>query len=342
MDEWLKDSNCEALSGAGFFCPVDVEVVDPYADVVLTLRNGVAASGVVGDISYECAQIPGTGDFYKILVYPKDVGYQFRLTGVGTGTVFGYFSQFGADGLTRCRTFTDVPVSEGTVIGMSDPFTSDDFVVINGDETINHGYDPTILPPAAGTILNDGAGNSYEITKFGTRNGIIGAVTFLKPGNAAAASAVIPDTISDGGITYRVTAIAAKAFLKNKKLKSATIGANVQTIGNEAFSSCAKLKSVTIGGRVAQIGAKAFFKCTALKKITIPASVTAIGAQAFFGCGKLKNITIQTTALTAGNVGAKAFKKTSAKAKVKVPKPCLKAYQKLLKKKGLSKKARVK
>ena len=342
MDGWLESSSCEALSGAGFYCPVDVEVLDAGGNVVLTLRDGAAASGVSGNIAYECAKIPGTEDYCKIVVYPKSSRYQFRCTGVGQGTVFGYFSQFGADGLTRCRTFTDVPVNEGTQIKVPDPFNSDSYEVVDGDVVIRPAYDPTILPPAVGSTLFDASGNVYSVTKFGTVNGITGTVNFVRPGSSAAASAVIPDTISVGGITYRVTAIAAKAFLKNKKLKSVTIGANILTIGNEAFSTCAKLSKVTIGGRVAQIGAKAFFKCTALKKITIPASVSAIGAQAFFGCKKLKTITIQTTALTGSSVGAKAFKKTPANAKVKVPKAVLKAYQKLLKKKGLSGKARVK
>ena len=342
IDKWLSGDKSEALSIAGFYCPVDVDVMDSSGKVVLTIRDGVPASGESGNIVYECAKLPDSDDYYKIFAYPKNSGYQFRCRGVGQGTVFGYFSQFGADGLTRCRTFTDIPVEEGTEISVSDPFQSDCYTIVDGEKITQSEYDRTILPPSEGSVLYDASGNVYEITKFGTVNGIRGTATFVRPGNTAAASVTIPDTFSAAGITYRVTAIAARAFFKNKKLKSAVIGANVQTIGNEAFSSCAKLSKVTIGSRVSQIGAKAFFKCTALKKITIPASVTSIGAQAFFGCKKLKTITIQTTSLTNSSVGAKAFKKTPAKAKVKVPKAVLKSYQKLLKKKGLSKKARVK
>ena len=88
--------------------------------------------------------------------------------------------------------------------------------------------------------------------------------------------------------------------------------------------------------------AKAFYKNKKLKKITIPASVVKIGKQAFFGCKNLKTITIKTKKLTSKSIGAKAFKGTHKKARVKTPAGKSKAYKKILRKKGLSKKAKVK
>ena len=90
------------------------------------------------------------------------------------------------------------------------------------------------------------------------------------------------------------------------------------------------------------IGTNAFSKCTGLTKLTIPAKVTKIGKQAFSGCGKLRTIVIKSTKLTAKNIGSKAFAKVNKKATIKVPKKCLKAYKKLLRKKGLPASVKVK
>ena len=111
-----------------------------------------------------------------------------------------------------------------------------------------------------------------------------------------AKTVTIPATIKVNGVTYRVTAIAAKAFTNNKNLK----------------------------------------------KVVIAASIKSIGKQAFSGCKNLKTITIKTPYLTKKSVGTKAFKGIYAKATIKVPKKQKKAYQKLLKTKGIGKKVRIK
>ena len=103
--------------------------------------------------------------------------------------------------------------------------------------------------------------------------------------------------------------------------------------------------TITVNGvkcQVTSIAPKAMKGNKKLTKVVIPASVRTIGAQAFAGCKNLKNITIQTPYLTKKSVGAKAFKGISDKAVIKVPKKQLKAYQKLLKTKGVSKKVKIK
>ena len=78
------------------------------------------------------------------------------------------------------------------------------------------------------------------------------------------------------------------------------------------------------------------------RKITtvkLGSNITAIGSFAFCGCKKLKNITISSGLLK--TVGKKAFSKISPKARVKVPSGSKKAYKKLLKGKGLGKKAKI-
>ena len=129
--------------------------------------------------------------------------------------------------------------------------------------------------------------------KFSVQNGTAAAEGSLKKN---AKSILIPDTVMVNGQAVPVTAIAPKAFMGMKKLKSATIGANIETIG-----------------------AKAFYKCK-----------------------KLKTIKVRTVKLTKKSVGKKAFGKTHARAKVKVPKAVKKAYKKFLYKKGLKKSAKIK
>lgn len=96
----------------------------------------------------------------------------------------------------------------------------------------------------------------------------------------------------------------------------------VTSIANNAFKNNKKLTSVVIGR-----------------------NVTKIGKKAFFGCQKLKKVTIKTIKLKTKTVGAKAFTKAGSKnyskLTVKVPKKCKKTYPKILKKRGLSGKAKI-
>ena len=97
--------------------------------------------------------------------------------------------------------------------------------------------------------------------------------------------------------------------------------------------------------KVTSIGNNAFKNNKKLKSVVIGKNITKIGKKAFFGCQNLKKITIKTTKLKAKTVGAKAFTKAGSKnygkLTVKVPKKSLKSYRKILKKKGLSGRAKI-
>ena len=189
---------------------------------------------------------------------------------------------------------------------------------------------------AVGKIIKDKASNGvYKVLKGGL------SVEFTKP-ITKKASVKIPDTIKAGGVTCKVTGISANAFKSNSSLKTISIGKNVMTIGNNAFYGCKKLNKITGGNSIAKIGEKAFANCGSLSSITIAGSVRSIGKQAFYNCKKLKSIVVNTVALTDKNIGAKAFSGTYAKPTVKVPAKQLKAYQKLLRSKGMSSKAKYK
>ena len=137
-----------------------------------------------------------------------------------------------------------------------------------------------------------------------------------------------PKTVKSGVVEYAVDAAAqtVKVSSVDKKAKSVVIPATVDVAGKQyavteipakAFANSKKLKAVTIGKNVKSIGAKAFYKCPALKKITVKSTV-------------LKK------------VGKAALKGINSKATIKVPKKKLKAYKKIFKGKGQSKKVKIK
>lgn len=128
---------------------------------------------------------------------------------------------------------------------------------------------------------------------------------------------------------YKVTGKNTIEYVKTtSKAKSITIPATVTVNGVKC--------------QVTSIAVKAFVNNKKLTKVVIPTSIRNIGKQAFSGCKNLKSITIKTPYLTNKSVGAKAFKGIHAKATIKVSKKQKKAYQKMLKSKGIGKSVKVK
>ena len=109
---------------------------------------------------------------------------------------------------------------------------------------------------------------------------------------------------------------------------------------SRTIPSTVKLKGIKC--QVTSIAAKAFKGDTKVKTVVIPSTVRKIGKEAFAKCKNLKKITIKTAYLSSKKVGANAFKGIHAKATIKVPKKQKKAYQKLLKARGVGKKAIIK
>ena len=172
----------------------------------------------------------------------------------------------------------------------------------------------TTKKPSKGTVLKDNKNKiSYKVISQGK------TAAFYKLNNKKAEKVVIPAVVNINGIKYKVTAIS-----------------------DSAFSGCKKLKSVTIGKSVAAIGNNAFYKCIFISKIIIPSNVLKIGKRAFYGCKNLKSVIINSKKLKSKSVGTQAFKGINKKAIIKVPKKQKKAYQKWLKKKGITKKTKIK
>ena len=84
--------------------------------------------------------------------------------------------------------------------------------------------------------------------------------------------------------------------------------------------------------RVTEIGAKACAGNKKLKKVTIGSKIVRIRTNAFSGCVNLKKIVIKSKKITKMDSGA--FKKTSKKAVVSLPKTKYKKYKTMMKKAG--------
>ena len=192
---------------------------------------------------------------------------------------------------------------------------------------------PTATPVPAGGKFKTSTG-TYRLDKDGS-------VTFVKPAKSKKTVA-IPDTVKVNGKKAKVTAIGEKAFYKDAKLTTLTLGKYVKTVGKNAFNGCKKLTTVKGGKAVTTLKDGAFKGCAALTAITLNSKVKTIGKNAFYGCKKLKTVTIKTAKLTTKTVGANAFKGVYSTATFKCPAKKLKAYKKLIKSKGAPKKAKYK
>ena len=120
-------------------------------------------------------------------------------------------------------------------------------------------------------------------------------------------------------------------------------GCSVEFVRQIVQSKAVKIPdTISIDGTVytvTGISANAFKNNQLLRTAVIGRNVRRIGKQAFYNCKNLRTITIRTSMLTKKNVGAKAFKGTYKKVKVKVPAKQFKTYKKFLKSKGMGAKA---
>lgn len=159
---------------------------------------------------------------------------------------------------------------------------------------------------------------------------------------------VIPETVTYGGVTYKVTGIKSSAFNACENLTSVTIPNTVTEIADNAFSYCSNLKSLHIPASVAKIGDMAFAysgltsvtvdkdnkfydcrnDCNAVietatntlvigsDKTVIPDGVTKIAKAAFSSCTGLQTIVIPNSVT---RIGKEAFSGCSILASITLP-----------------------
>ncbi len=152
--------------------------------------------------------------------------------------------------------------------------------------------------------------NKYKLTGAGT-------VAFTGVRSSKYKNVVIPETVTVGSQSFKVTAIGKKALYKKDFVESVKIGANVKSIGSYAFYGCSKLSEVIVGKNVTTIKSKAFADCNSLKVI------------------RINSLKLKT-------VGDSVFKGIYKKSVIKVPEEKLNAYSKLFKGKGQASTVKIK
>lgn len=138
----------------------------------------------------------------------------------------------------------------------------------NSDAPADNAGDSSSAPATSDPINKDNpeVASSLEVgTKFKTSGGTTYIVTaenevsYVKPKNKKVKSVSIPATVTKDGVTYKVTAVSAKAFKGYKKLTKVVIGSNVTTIGSKAFYKCRKLSTIKISSKkITSFGNKTF------------------------------------------------------------------------------------
>ena len=135
---------------------------------------------------------------------------------------------------------------------------------------------PAAQPKPVGTLLTVGS-YEYKVTSANT----VELMGFA--GSAEATYVKVKKEITYDGVTYLVTEIATKAFVKESCIEKVLIRKNVADIGRRAFFQCKNLENVRI-----KTGAKVMRKC------------------AFKGCKSLKVVNIESGILN--EIMANAFK----------------------------------
>ena len=199
-------------------------------------------------------------------------------------------------------------------------------------KAVGHQWDNGVITKAATATQTGIKTYTCTVCKI-TRTEVIKALgNNTKPiGNSNKPKLKTGEKITDKftGAVYKVTGKNTVEYVKATSKKA-----------SRTIPSTVKLKGIKC--QVTSIATKAFKGDPKIKAVVIPATVRKIGKEAFAKCKNLKKITIKTTYLSSKKVGANAFKGIHAKATIKVPKKQKKAYQKLLKARGVGKKVTVK
>lgn len=141
-------------------------------------------------------------------------------------------------------------------------------------------------------------GNDYTVPHNGQTAGSTGTDTQTKKGPSANKTAAKTTTVTVGKLRYRILSknTVTVTGVKSRNVKAVTIPASVKisrksykvvAVAPKAFMNCKKLAKVTVGANVTKIGAKAFLKDKKLKNIVMKSKKTkTIGARAFAGIHK--------------------------------------------------------
>lgn len=155
--------------------------------------------------------------------------------------------------------------------------------------TVSKNFKIVYPVPAKGKTYTAGS-LKYIVTKSAASGG---TVSVTGPVKTTYTSVTIPSTVKINGYTFKVTAIASRAFKNNVKLKKIDVGANVTYIGKEAFYGCKALASVTIQTKALRTaGANALKGIYAKAVIRVPSGKGTAYRKLFKGKGQKSSVKI--------------------------------------------------
>lgn len=93
---------------------------------------------------------------------------------------------------------------------------------------------------------------------------------------------IIPATVINDGVVYRVTRIGVAAFTSCYDLMQVELPEGVTEIGSNAFSSCRNLESIDLPNSVESIGEYAFAYCYAMTNFYFPRNVSHVDQFTFY------------------------------------------------------------
>ncbi len=128
---------------------------------------------------------------------------------------------------------------------------------------------------AVATVTKYGKGDRATVDKIKYKVTNASEKTVTVTGTSIQSGTVtIPAKVTINGITYKVTAVSAKAFKGKTKITKVVIGKNVKKIGKNAFYGCKKLKTIEIKGakKLSTIGENAFKNISSSATIAVKTS----------------------------------------------------------------------
>ena len=109
--------------------------------------------------------------------------------------------------------------------------------------------------------------------------------------NSSATSIIIPETVTNNGITYNVTCVGEDAFSWCTSLVSIELPSTITTIESFAFYYCTALNSLVIPNAVTSLGWEICYNCSALTSVTIGSGISELSDGTFSYCDALQSIT---------------------------------------------------
>lgn len=103
---------------------------------------------------------------------------------------------------------------------------------------------------------------------------------------------VIPATVTEGSVEYKVTKIGNSAFYYCYGVTSISLPEGITEIGESAFEVCVSITSLTLPESVTTIGNGAFGYCNSLTSLFIPKNVSSIATYITYGSANLTEISV--------------------------------------------------